>query len=125
MKIFMEHALRSPGTTCKNARALNFRCMWQLLYFARCMYVIIAAVVVCHGFHNAFQKMMAEDVSTRQENQAVDKMRYPSITFCYKYKHGLKRVFDNLLPRFYEEAKNKGTFFELMNLRKMIKCKIK
>ena len=110
MEILLENVSINPGRTWKSFGALYFQGILQFLHFARCMYVVIAAMVVCHGFYNAYQKMMTEDVSTRHENKAVDKLRYPSLTFCYKYKHGSKQVFDNYLPRFYEQAKTNGMF---------------
>ena len=111
MEILLENVSINPGRTWKSFGALYFQGILQFLHFARCMYVVIAAMVVCHGFYNAYQKMMTEAVLIRHENQAVDKLRYPSITVCYKYKHGSKLVFDNFLPRFYEEAKRKGNLF--------------
>ena len=79
-----------------------------VINFVRCVYVVVAAVIVCRGFYHAYEKFKSEDVSTRQEYNSVDKLRYPSITFCYKYKHGSKRAIDNYLPRLAEKAKNKG-----------------
>ena len=110
LSILMERVSGKPERTWRNNGVLKFQTLLQLLHFARCIYVVIAVVVVCHGFHQAFIKFKNEDVSTRQEYQALDKIRYPSVTFCYKYKHGSKRVFDNFLPKFYEVAKDKGTF---------------
>ena len=57
-------------------------------------------------------KMMSQDVFTRREVKVAEKLRYPSVTFCYKYKHGSKRVFDNYLPRLYEQAKKNGMFLK-------------
>ena len=74
----------------------------------RYVYVGIAIALVCNGFYHAYEKMRTEDVSTRQVNKYSDRRRYPSITFCYKYKHGSKRAIDNYLPKFYEKAKAKG-----------------
>ena len=82
----------------------------KCLQFVRYIYILIAVVVVCLGFYNAYQKMISQDVFTRREVKVAEKLRYPSVTFCYKYKHGSKRVIDNFLPRFYESAKDQGTF---------------
>ena len=94
--------------TWRNNGKYSWEGLLMLLKFARVIYVVIAAVVVCHGFYNAYLKHKAQDVSTRQEYQVPDKLRYPSVTFCYKYKHGTKRVFNNFLPRFYGVAKKNG-----------------
>ena len=81
----------------------------KFIKFTRYLYVIIAMILVILGFYNAYDKFQSEDVSTRQEYRTSAQRRYPSITFCYKYKHGTKRAIDNYLPKFYEVAKRKGT----------------
>ena len=80
-----------------------------ILTFVRFLYVVVATGIVCRGFYHAYKKFISEDVSTRQEYNTVDKLRYPSITLCYKYKHGSKRILDNYLPKFTEKAQNEGT----------------
>ena len=80
-----------------------------IISVVRCIYVLVAAGIVCRGFYHAIEKFISEDVSTRQEYHTVERRRYPSITFCYKYKHGTKRVIDNYLPKFKDKAKEKGT----------------
>ena len=108
MTMLMEHVSGKSERKWKNNFAMNFSCLLQLLFFARYIYIVIAMVLVCHGFYQAYIKFKNEDVSTRQEYQALDKLRYPSVTFCNKYKTGSKRVFDNFLPKFYEVARTKG-----------------
>ena len=90
----------------------------KFIRFTRYLYVLIAMVLVCLGFYNAYEKFQSEDVSTRQEYRTSAQRRYPSITFCYKYKHGSKRVIDNYLPKFYEEAKRKGTYARQLMIKK-------
>ena len=80
----------------------------KLITYTRYLYLLIGMVLVCLGFYNAYFKFQSEDVSTRQEYKTSDQKRYPSLTFCYKYKHGTKRMIDNYLPKFYEEAKRRG-----------------
>ena len=74
----------------------------------RFVYLAIAIVVVCKGIYNGYKKMIEEDLSYRQEVQINDAMRYPSVSFCYKYNHGTKNVIDNYFPKFFEVAKNDG-----------------
>ena len=81
-----------------------------VINFVRCVYVVVATIIVCRGFYHAYEKFRSEDVSTRQEYNSVDKLRYPSITFCYKYKHGSKRAFDNYLLRLAKKAKHEGKY---------------
>ena len=90
--------------------------MIKCLRGIRGIYAFVAAVLVSHGFYHAFQKMRNEDVLTRRETLVFDKMRYPSVTFCYKYQHGTKIVVDKFLPKLYEEAERKGleTYFYII-----------
>ena len=75
---------------------------------ARFVYLSIAIVIVSKGFYSGYNKMVEEDLSYRQEYKVFEKMRYPSVTFCYKYNHGSKKVMDNYLPMFYEIARKNG-----------------
>ena len=81
-----------------------------IISVVRCIYVLVAAAIVCRGFYHAIEKFISEDVSTRQEYHTIERRRYPSITFCYKYKHGTKRVIDNYLPKFRNRAREKGIY---------------
>ena len=88
----------------------NIRYLGKFINSTRNLYIIVAVVLVCRGFYNAYEKLQFEDVSIRQEYRTSSQRRYPSITFCYKYKHGTKRVFESYFPKFYEEAKRKGIY---------------
>ena len=98
--------------------------IWYLSNFiksTRNLYIIVAIVLVCRGFYNAYEKLQYEDISIRQEYRTSPQRRYPSITFCYKYKHGTKRVFESYYPKFYEEAKRKGIYQLCYNFETVIK----
>ena len=88
----------------------NFCNLRFILDGARFLYLVIAIVVVCRGFHKAYMKMIEEDLSYRQEIQFNKTMRYPSVTFCYKYNHGSKKVMDNYFSEFYEKSRNNGKY---------------
>ena len=53
-------------------------------------------------------KVTEKTILIRKELVNEEKYRYPSITFCYKYKHGGKDVFMNYYPRVYEKWKKEG-----------------
>ena len=76
----------------------------------RYVYVGIALGLVGNAFYNEYEKMMTEDVSRRQEYRNSEHRRYPSITFCNKFKHGSKQAVDNYLPKFVEKARDNGNF---------------
>ena len=85
------------------------RCSFKnILYILRMIYVGIATVVVCYGFHKGYKKLVNNDILVREQVYALDKMKYPSITFCYKFKHGSKDVVQNYYPHLFEMAKKKG-----------------
>ena len=86
------------------------------LEFIRFLYIIFALVKVFEAFYNQYHKTMAEDVLTRRTQPTLNKMKYPSITFCYKYKHGSKQIMDNYLPSFYEKSKEKKCFMDLIDI---------
>ena len=102
MMLHANFSSKPKSRACPKARLKSF------LTFVRFVYVAVATGIVCRGFYHAYEKFISEDVSTRQEYNTADKLRYPSITFCYKYKHGSKRVLDNYLPKFTEKAQNEG-----------------
>ena len=91
----------------------NMSKVTKIITSIRFLYVGIAFALVCNSVYNAYDKMRAEDVATRQVYQTSDKRRYPSITFCYKYHHRSKRAIDNYLPKIYEKAKTKGNYIEV------------
>ena len=92
-----------------NKKAWKSKCNTRfILDWARRLYLSIAIVVVSKGFYSGYNKLIEEDISYRQENKVFEKMRYPSVTFCYKYNHGSKKVMDNYLPMFYEIAQKNG-----------------
>ena len=83
----------------------------------RFLYLVIATGVVCHGFINSYEKMREQRVLLKEEILVLDKMRYPSITFCYKYKHGSKEAVRNYYPYLFEKAKHEGTDIYLISCR--------
>ena len=85
------------------------------LKFVRVLYIIFALVKVFEAFYNQYNKTIAEDVLIRRTQPTLKKMRYPSITFCYKYKHGSKQVMDSYLPLFYEKSREKKCILDLID----------
>ena len=81
----------------------------------RILYIIFALVMVFDAFHQQYHKRMAEDVLSRKIYKDLKKMKYPSITFCYKYKHGTKQIMDNYLSSFYEKSKKEKCILDLFD----------
>ena len=74
----------------------------------RTAFVIFGIVYVIYGFIKTMQKFQEGNVNIKEEVISQKKYRYPSVTFCYKYKHGTKDVLHNYYPDLYEKWKNSG-----------------
>ena len=86
-----------------------FSCSPSKVYqFGRAIYVAAATVLVSLSLYNVSEKMKDETVLVKEQIQDFEKMRYPSITFCYNYTYGSKDATVNYLPSLYEIAKNEG-----------------
>ena len=76
-------------------------------------FVIFGICMVCIGFYNTMMQVGQRNILMREELVHEEKYRYPSITFCYKYKHGGKDVFQNYYPYLYKKWKKAGKSSEL------------
>ena len=72
------------------------------------IYVAVATVLVCYGFHRGYKKFIGHNIVIKEQVYALDKMKYPSVTFCYKFKHGSKDVVNNYYPSLYEKWQATG-----------------
>ena len=82
----------------------------SIMSIIRYVYVAIALGLVANAFYNEYEKMISEDVSRRQEYHTSEQRRYPSITFCNKFKHGSKLAFETYLPKLVEKARDHGKY---------------
>ena len=78
-------------------------------------FVIFGIGMVCVGFYNTLLQVSQRNILMRQELFHEEKYRYPSITFCYKYKHGGKDVFQNYYPYLYKKWKRAGKSSKLLS----------
>ena len=74
----------------------------------RIMFVLFGIGYVLYSFTRTLQKYKEGNVLAKQETKYFDKYRYPSITFCYKFKHGSKDVMNNYYPSLYKKWKATG-----------------
>ena len=77
-------------------------------------FVIFGLAFVCYGFYRTMLKVSQRNILIREEVVVKEKFTYPSITFCYKYKHGGKDVFRNYYPSLYDKWKKSGMFYDLI-----------
>ena len=72
------------------------------------IYIFFAMSFVCHGFYKTTMKLTDEQILIKEVQLDPKKVQYPSVTFCYKYKHGGKDVFGTYYRKFYWKWKKSG-----------------
>ena len=77
----------------------------------RTAFVLFGIVYVLYGFTQTMRKFKEGNVLIKEQVFSHTKYKYPSVTFCYKYKHGGKNVLDNYYPDLYEKWKQSGNLF--------------
>ena len=78
------------------------------------MFILFGTGFVCYGFYKTMLKVHKGNVLIREEVRVKHKYTYPSITFCYKFKHGTKDVLRNYYPYLYNKWKNSGMFYYII-----------
>ena len=63
---------------------------------------------VLYGFYGTMVKVNQSHILMSEEVVVKEKYTYPSITFCYKYKHGDKNVLKNYYPSLFDKWKHLG-----------------
>ena len=56
----------------------------------RIVYIGIAIYYVCYGYYTTILMAKEANLMVKDEVSVLEKYRYPSLTFCYLYKHGLR-----------------------------------
>ena len=72
------------------------------------VYIAFATGLLCHGFFETIDKMNEGNILVKEEVRVLPKIKYPSITFCYKYKHGTKLAIHTYNSHFTENWKRSG-----------------
>ena len=80
-------------------------------------FLIFGISFVIYGFYRTMLKVSQQNILISEEVVVKEKFTYPSITFCYKYKHGGKDVFRNYYPSLYDKWKESGTLNSSDNRR--------
>ena len=74
----------------------------------RTVFVLFGIVYVLYMFTRTMQKVKDGNVLVKEEVQSPTKYKYPSVTFCYKYRHGSKDVLHNYYPDLFRKWKKSG-----------------
>ena len=89
----------------------------------RSIFVLIALSFFCRAFHQTMIKAKQGNILIKEEVRVFPRYTYPSITFCYKYKHGSKDALRNYDPYLYERWKISGnsSFLKASRISKMLR----
>ena len=82
----------------------------QIVKVVRLAYLILAVVLVCRGLYETFTKVQEQAINVRAERKLVSSIKFPSVTFCYKYKHGTKEVMSAYSHQLFDKWKESGRF---------------
>ena len=74
----------------------------------RCGFLFFGIGFVLYGFYGTMVKVNQSHILINEEVVVEEKYTYPSITFCYKYKHGGKDVLKNYYPSLFDKWKKLG-----------------
>ena len=89
----------------------KIRCSQTLRRISKCikaLFVLFGIGYVSYGFAETMQKFKEGNVLVKEQVLSHAKYKYPSVTFCYKYKHGSKNVLHNYYPELYKKWKKSG-----------------
>ena len=64
--------------------------------FIRLVYIGVATYYVCYGYYTTILMAREANLMVKEEVTVLKKYRYPSLTFCYIYKHGFMGMMDDI-----------------------------
>ena len=72
------------------------------------VYILFATGLLSYGFIETIEKMNEGNILVKEEVRVLPKIKYPSVTFCYKYKHGTKVAIHTYNSHFAAKWKRLG-----------------
>ena len=72
------------------------------------VYILFATGLLSYEFYEIMEKMNEGNILVKEEIRVLPKIKYPSVTFCYKYKHGTKLAIHTYNSHFTEKWKISG-----------------
>ena len=79
----------------------------------RCAYIVFGTSLVCYGLLKTIEKVTEGNILVKEGVRVLANIKYPSVTFCYKYKHGSKDAEDTYNLYFAEEWKKSGKRYNI------------
>ena len=80
----------------------------QIVKVIRLAYLLLAVLLVCQGLYKTLIKVRQQKVNVRHERKLVSSIKFPSVTFCYKYEHDTKDVMSAYSHQLFEKWKESG-----------------
>ena len=74
----------------------------------RIAYLIFAVTFVFWGLYSTLMKVQQQNIHVRLGIDHASKIRFPSVTFCYKYKHGSKEALLGYNYQLFDRWKKSG-----------------
>ena len=97
--------------TANDAAKESFSITLQhIVKVVRIAYLIVAIVFVANGLYLTLRKVKQQNVNVRFGINHISKVKFPSVTFCYKYKHGGKDAILAYRDQLFEKWKESGNF---------------
>lgn len=79
-----------------------------ILNLIKLLYIIFASIMIWHLGIGIWEQIRQGRIHVQEHNRVLPKIKYPSITFCYKYKHGSKKAIHTYSSYFAESWKQSG-----------------
>ena len=101
-----DHKIWFISSISNSTQLVQFKTLKNVV---RGIFLIFGMTVVLYGFYGTMREVNQMKVLLQEEVEIKEKYLYPSITFCYKYKHGGKEALRNYYPFLFEKWKDQGT----------------
>ena len=72
------------------------------------VYILFASCLLCYGFYSTIQTLIDGNILVKEQVRVFPDIKYPSVTFCYKYRYGSKNAMQAYNLYFDEKWKKSG-----------------
>ena len=101
-----DHKIWFISSISNSTQLVQFKTLKNVV---RGIFLTFGMIVVLYGFYGTMREVNQMKVLLQEEVEIKEKYLYPSITFCYKYKHGGKEALRNYHSFLFEKWKDQGT----------------
>ena len=101
-----DHKIWFISSISNSTQLVQFKTLKNVV---RGIFLTLGMIVVLYGFYGTMREVNEMRVLLQEEVEIKEKYLYPSITFCYKFKHGGKEALRNYHSFLFEKWKDQGT----------------